>query len=55
LRSLENTSNFTEQPKEEEIVGKKNKVKEEETGNRHSSTNSVNSGSGPDYKINIQI
>jgi hypothetical protein len=39
---------------QEDIAWKK-KVKEEEAGSGNSSTDSVNSGSGPDYQIYILL
>jgi hypothetical protein len=41
------TSNCTEYPNKQEYVARKKKVKEEESQNGKSSTDSVNSGSGP--------
>jgi hypothetical protein len=47
------TSYYKEQPKKQEYVAGSNKVKEEVNGN--SSTDIVNSGSGPDYQICIPL
>jgi hypothetical protein len=45
------TSNCTEYPKKEGDAARWKEVKEEETGSRNSSTDSINSGSGPYYQI----
>jgi hypothetical protein len=57
LRFLKNIFSFREQPMKEENIARKNVVKEEETGagSGNSSTDSVNSGSGPDYQIYIPL
>jgi hypothetical protein len=44
------TFNFKEQPKKQEYVANRERVKEERTGSGNSSTDSVNSGSRPDYQ-----
>jgi hypothetical protein len=48
-------SYFKEQPKMQEDVSGRKEVKEEEAGSGSSSTDSVNSGSGPDYQICIPL
>jgi hypothetical protein len=50
-----NTSNSREQLKEEEDFARRNEVKEEEAGSGNLSTDSVNSGSGPDYQFYIPL
>jgi hypothetical protein len=45
------TSNCKEHPKKQEDVARRKEVKEEEAGNGSYSTDSVESGSGPDYQI----
>jgi hypothetical protein len=51
------TSNGKEEPKMQEDVAGRKEVKEEEQeeGSGNSSTDSVNSGSGPDYQICIPL
>jgi hypothetical protein len=49
------TSHYKEQPKIQEDVSRRKEVKEEEAGCGNSSTDSVNSGSGPDYQIHIPL
>jgi hypothetical protein len=49
------TSNRKEQPKKQEDVARRKPVKEEDIGNGNLSTDSVNSGSGPDYHICIPL
>jgi hypothetical protein len=44
-----NTSNCKEQINKKEDNSRRKEVKEEEAGNGNSSTDSVKSGSGPDY------
>jgi hypothetical protein len=45
------TSYYTLQSKMQEGDARRKKVKEDKAGSRNSSTDSVNSGSGPDYQI----
>jgi hypothetical protein len=45
------TSNCKELPKKQEDFARRKEVKEDEAGAGNSSTDSVNSGSGPDYQI----
>jgi hypothetical protein len=49
------TSNGKEQPKKQEGISRRKELKEEETGSGKSSTDSLNSGSGPDYQIYISL
>jgi hypothetical protein len=49
------TSNYKEQQNKQEDFSRRKEVKEEETGSGNSSTDSVNSGSGPDYQIYIPL
>jgi hypothetical protein len=49
------TSYFEEQPKNLEDVVRKNLVKGEDSGSEKSSTDIIDSGSGPDYQIYIQF
>jgi hypothetical protein len=55
LRFLIDTSNFKEQSKNQEDILKRKEVKKEEAGSENSSTDSVNSGSRPDYQICIPL
>jgi hypothetical protein len=50
-----NTSYCKEQKQKGEDFERRKKVKEEEVGSGNSSTDSVNSGSGPDYRICIPL
>jgi hypothetical protein len=50
-----NTSNFTEQTKNQGDVAMRKKVKKEKTGSRNSSIDDVNSGYGPDYQTCIPL
>jgi hypothetical protein len=49
------TSYCEEQPKKQEDVVRKNPMKGEDSGSGNSRTDSVNSGSGPDYQISIPL
>jgi hypothetical protein len=51
------TSNCKEEPKKQEDVTRRKEVKKEEKvpGSGNSSTDTVNSGSGPDYQIYIPL
>jgi hypothetical protein len=49
------TSYCKEHPKKQEDVSRKKAVKEEEAESGNSSTDNVNSGSGPDYQIFITL
>jgi hypothetical protein len=40
-----------EQPKKQQDVARRRKVKEQEAGSGNSSTDNVNSGSGPEYQF----
>jgi hypothetical protein len=53
LRFIKNSFNCTEKLKKQEDVAIRKEVREEQAGNANSSTDSVNSGSGPDYQIYI--
>jgi hypothetical protein len=53
LRFLMNTSFCIEQPKKQECVVRRKKVKEEMAGSGSSCTENVNSGSQYDYQIHI--
>jgi hypothetical protein len=48
-------SNCKEQPMKQGDASRRKEVKEEEVGSGNSSTDSVNSGSGPDYQICIPL
>jgi hypothetical protein len=45
------TSDCREHPKKQENISGRKKLKQEKAGRGNSSTDSVNSGSGPDYLI----
>jgi hypothetical protein len=49
------TYNCKELPKKQEDVARGKELKKEDSGSGKSSTESVNSGSGPDYKICIML
>jgi hypothetical protein len=49
------TSNCKEQPKKQQDVARWKVAKEEEAGSGNLSTDSVNSGFGPDYQICILL
>jgi hypothetical protein len=49
------TSYCKEQPKKHGDVARRKKVKEVEAGSGNSSTDSVESGSGPDYQICLPL
>jgi hypothetical protein len=49
------TSNGKEEPKMQKDDAGRKEVKEEGAGSGNSSTDSVNSGSGPDYQICIPL
>jgi hypothetical protein len=49
------TSNRKEQSKKQEVCARGKIVNKEEAGSKKSNTDSVNSGSGPDYQIYIAL
>jgi hypothetical protein len=49
------TSNFIKQPQNQEDFARRNELKEEESRSGNSCTDSINSGSGPDYQIYIPL
>jgi hypothetical protein len=55
LTFLKDTSNGKEQPNKQQDFSRRKELKEEEAGTRNSSTDIVNSGSGPDYQNYIPL
>jgi hypothetical protein len=49
------SSHCKELPKKQENVARRKELKEEYAGSGKSSTDSVNSGSGPDYQMYIPL
>jgi hypothetical protein len=50
-----NTSYCKEYPKMQEDVARRKGVKQQEAGSRNSSTDIVNTGSGPDHQIYLPL